>query len=80
MPPRRPSGGLTPREQEVLALLAEGLTGREICARLCISTHTYGTHVLRIRHKLELASTNAVIVYGVYQAIFHPPADGSLEP
>ena len=37
--------GLTCREWEVLALLAEGKTDPEIAEALCISTHTASTHV-----------------------------------
>ena len=44
--------GLTPREAEVLALLARGYTNREIAATLVISVRTAGVHVLHILRKL----------------------------
>jgi DNA-binding CsgD family transcriptional regulator len=44
--------GLTPREAEVLALLARGATNREIAATLVISAKTAGVHVSHILHKL----------------------------
>jgi len=44
--------GLTAREAEVLALLAAGLTNREISERLYISRHTAGVHVSHILAKL----------------------------
>jgi DNA-binding CsgD family transcriptional regulator len=44
--------GLTPREVEVLALLARGYTNREIAAELVISVRTAGVHVSHILHKL----------------------------
>jgi DNA-binding NarL/FixJ family response regulator len=44
--------GLTPREAEVLALLARGYTNREIAAALVISVRTAGVHVSHILHKL----------------------------
>jgi DNA-binding CsgD family transcriptional regulator len=44
--------GLTPREAEVLALLARGCTNREIAATLVISVRTAGVHVSRILRKL----------------------------
>lgn len=47
---------LTPREREVLALLAEGLSDKEIGARLDVSTYTAGNHVRHIREKLHSAS------------------------
>jgi DNA-binding NarL/FixJ family response regulator len=43
---------LTPREQEVLALLAEGLSNKEIASRLDISDHTAKFHVNSILQKM----------------------------
>ena len=54
-PPARPSS-LTPREQHVLDLLAEGLNQRQIAERLVISTKTVGTHIERILSKLGVRS------------------------
>ena len=48
--------GLTTREAEVLALLAEGLTNREIAARLFISSKTVGAHMAHIYAKLDVHS------------------------
>jgi len=45
--------GLTPREGEVLALVARGLTNREIAAELVISEKTAGIHVSHILQKLD---------------------------
>ena len=44
--------GLTPREAEVLTLLAQGYTNREIAATLVISVRTAGVHVSHILRKL----------------------------
>jgi DNA-binding NarL/FixJ family response regulator len=44
--------GLSARETEVLRLLAEGLTDREIAASLQISPRTVETHVSKVLHKL----------------------------
>ena len=44
--------GLTPREVEVLALVARGYTDREIAAALVISVKTASVHVSHILHKL----------------------------
>jgi DNA-binding CsgD family transcriptional regulator len=54
---------LTPREREVLALLAEGLSNKLICRRLGISTGTVKIHVARVLGELR-ASTRlqAVII------------------
>ena len=50
---------LTPREIEVLALLAEGLTNREIGAELYISNKTASVHVSRILSKLSVPNRAA---------------------
>jgi DNA-binding NarL/FixJ family response regulator len=49
-------GNLTLREQEVLALIAEGRTDREIAAELCLSVHTVKSHVRNILTKLHVAT------------------------
>ena len=45
--------GLTPRESEVLTLVARGLTNREIAETLVISVKTASVHVSHILHKLQ---------------------------
>ena len=52
-PPLEHALGLTPREAEVLALLARGLTNRELAAELVISVKTAGVHVSNILRKLD---------------------------
>ena len=47
---------LTPREREIAALVAEGLTNRQIAARLVLSTGTVRIHVERILGKLGMTS------------------------
>jgi DNA-binding NarL/FixJ family response regulator len=55
---------LTPREQEILALLADGLLTKEIGDRLSIKYDTVGTHLKRIYRKLQVRSrTQAVMKY-----------------
>lgn len=58
LPARRPAptAGLTTREQEVLRLVAEGRTNRQIAAELFISVNTAGVHVSRILAKLGVAT------------------------
>jgi LuxR family maltose regulon positive regulatory protein len=51
---------LTRRESEVLRLVAEGLSDREIAAKLVISEHTVHRHVSNIRTKLPVPSRSAV--------------------
>jgi len=50
-----PLGELTPREREVLGLMAEGLSNNGICRRLVLSPKTIETHVNSILWKLGLA-------------------------
>jgi DNA-binding NarL/FixJ family response regulator len=47
--------GLSPREREVLSLIAEGRTNREIGDRLYISQKTVGVHVGNILSKLAVS-------------------------
>jgi DNA-binding NarL/FixJ family response regulator len=47
---------LTPRERDILRLLAEGLSAKEIASRLFISDRTVGTHVEHILSKLEVTT------------------------
>jgi len=63
-PPERVAGGeaLTPREREVLALLAEGLANKQIAVRLGISDHTAKFHVNAILGKLGAESRAEAIV------------------
>jgi LuxR family transcriptional regulator, maltose regulon positive regulatory protein len=54
-----PLGGLSRRELEVLALVAEGLTNRDVADRLVLSEHTVNRHVANILRKLGLTSRTA---------------------
>ena len=54
---------LTRRETEVAALVAEGLTNREIAARLFISERTAESHVEQIRNKLGFHSRTQIAVW-----------------
>jgi DNA-binding NarL/FixJ family response regulator len=60
-PGRTAPGGLSDREREVGALVVDGLTHREIGARLYISPKTVEQHVARLRQKLA-ASNRATLV------------------
>ena len=47
---------MTPREREVIALIGEGLSNKEIAARLDIAAHTVKSHVRNVMEKLALHS------------------------
>ena len=61
---KRPASGwesLTPAERDVIRLLSEGLSNKEIAARLFISPRTAQTHLTHIYSKLNLSSRVAVV-------------------
>ena len=61
--------GVTRREREVLGLLAEGLTNRQIAERLVISEHTVHRHVTNILRKLDLPSRTAAAAHAVRSGV-----------
>jgi DNA-binding NarL/FixJ family response regulator len=63
---------LTPREREVLALLAEGYTNKQVASRLGISAKTAETHRARIRSKLQLRSVSELVRYAIRNRIIVP--------
>ena len=56
---------LTPREKEILTLVAKGKVAKEIAADLHISPHTIYTHRKNILKKLQLTSPTEMIVYAL---------------
>lgn len=71
-PARRASGLLTPREREVLQLLAEGRSNKEIAAGLGMTTKTAETHRAHILTKLNLHSMSALVRYAIRHHIIEP--------
>ena len=61
--------GLSPREQEVLNILAEGRTDRDIAARLFISERTVHVHVRRILAKLGVSSRTEATGVAIRQGL-----------
>ena len=60
---------LTPREREILQLLAEGKSNKEIAALLGISVNTAEAHRANIMLKLDLHSISELVVYAVRNKI-----------
>jgi DNA-binding NarL/FixJ family response regulator len=56
---------LTPRELDVLKLVAQGLSNSDIAYRLVLSEHTVHRHLANILHKLSLSSRAAAAAWGV---------------
>jgi pimeloyl-ACP methyl ester carboxylesterase/DNA-binding CsgD family transcriptional regulator len=56
-----PSGLLSSREKQVLSLVAEGMTERDIATRLIVSPHTVHRHMANIRAKLSRGSAAAAV-------------------
>jgi DNA-binding NarL/FixJ family response regulator len=66
--PQTPAPGLldlTERELEVLRLLADGLTNKEIAERLVVSYRTVQTHLYRIFSKLDVTTRSAATGYAI---------------
>lgn len=66
---------LTPREQEVLELLARGLPNAEIARELVISPKTVGTHIEHIYAKLGVRSRVQALAAGYRYDLVHAPSE-----
>ena len=62
---------LTPRELEVLTLLAEGLPNKAIARRLGISVHTAKFHVGALMDKLDAVGRTDAVAHAVRRGVIH---------
>ena len=60
---------LTEREKEILQLVAEGKSNKDVASILNLSTNTVETHRTRIMQKLDLHSTAEIVLYAVRKGI-----------
>ncbi len=60
---------LTPREAEVLGLLADGLANKQIASRLGITAHTVKFHVDSLLHKLSAANRAEAVSQGIRKGL-----------
>jgi two-component system response regulator NreC len=67
--PQHPDDGLSPREQEILQLIAEGYTNKQIAEILCISIKTVQAHRANLMGKLDLHDRGDLIKYAIQKKI-----------
>jgi DNA-binding NarL/FixJ family response regulator len=66
-----PGTRLTPREREIVQLLAEGKSSKEVAVALGLSVKTAETHRSNIMRKLELHSVSDLVLYAIRNNIVH---------
>jgi DNA-binding NarL/FixJ family response regulator len=69
-------GELTPREREILGLVARGLSNREIATALIVEESTIRTHVKRILMKLDLRDRIQIVIFA-YETGMNRPASAA---
>jgi DNA-binding NarL/FixJ family response regulator len=78
-PPQTPaltkwSDGLTEREREVVRLISEGLSNKDIADRLCISSITVRHHLTSIFDKLGVSNRQKLLIRAHQQGLVGSPA------
>ena len=63
---------LTPREVEVLQLICDGLSNKEIAVRLGLSANTVAVHRARIMNTLDVHKTAELVMYALQHGLINP--------
>jgi DNA-binding NarL/FixJ family response regulator len=74
--PTEAPDGLTAREVEVLALIAEGLSNQEIARELHVSTATVKTHINNLFAKTGIKDRAQAVRYAYAKGLVRPPTGG----
>ena len=69
---RPPSERLTPRERQVLQLVAEGKTTKEIATILGVSVKTCESHRTRVMQKLGIHTAAGLVRYAIREGLVNP--------
>ena len=64
--------GLTPRELEILQLIAEGLSSKEIADKLHVSARTVDSHRANMMEKLEIRKVSKLVRYAIREGLLEP--------
>jgi len=72
-----PVGQLSPRETEILQLVAKGATNKEIAGALGISTHTVKNHMQNIMEKLHIQNRVQAVAYALQAGLGSKPPTGN---
>ena len=70
---------VTPREIEIVKMIAEGYNSREISIQLCISEHTVHTHRRNIVRKLGVKNVAHMVHYSWKSGFFNALSENALQ-
>jgi DNA-binding NarL/FixJ family response regulator len=71
---------LTPREREIVQLLAEGNSGKQVASRLSLSVKTVETHRSNLMRKLKLHSVSELVLYAIKNQMVQVAIPPSSDP